>query len=83
MRRAGIQPADYMLDKIPVLPPIYRPVSTHNGLTMVADSNYLYAQLLDARDDMREAKNLPQEYQQQARENVYKKWKELTGMYDP
>ena len=58
-------------------------VSAHNGLTMVADSNYLYAQLLDARDDVREAKTLPPEYQQQARETLYKDWKELTGLYEP
>ena len=83
MRRAGVTPDQYMLDKIPVLPPQFRPITTQNGLTMVADSNYLYAQLLDARDDMREAKNLPAEYQQQARETLYKDWKELVGLYDP
>lgn len=83
MRRQGVNPAEYMLDRIPVLPPIYRPISTHNGLTMVADSNYLYAQLLDARDDERESKNLPKEFQQTARENLYNKWKELTGLYAP
>lgn len=83
MRRQGVNPAEYMLDRIPVLPPIYRPISTHNGLTMVADSNYLYAQLLDARDDERESKNLPKELQQTARENLYNKWKELTGLYAP
>lgn len=83
MRRLGVSPDKYMLDKIPVLPPKYRPISTHNGLTMVADSNYLYAQLLDARDDVREARDLPPEYQQQARETLYKDWKELTGLYEP
>ena len=83
MRRAGVNPADYMLDRVPVIPPIYRPITSHNGLTMVADSNYLYAQLLDARDDAREAKGLPQEFQDQARENIYTKWKELTGLYAP
>lgn len=83
MRRAGVNPADYMLDKIPVIPPIYRPITSYNGLTMVADSNYLYAQLMDARDDAREAKDLPQEYQEQAQENIYTKWKELTGLYAP
>ena len=83
MRRAGVSPADYMLDKIPVIPPIYRPITSHNGLTMVADSNYLYAQLMDARDDAREAQNLPDEFKQQARENIYTKWKELTGLYAP
>ena len=83
MRRLGVTPDKYMLAKIPVLPPQFRPISTHNGLTMVADSNYLYAQLLDARDDVREAKDLPPEYQQQARETLYKNWKELTGLYEP
>lgn len=83
MKANEVPPEQYMLDRIPVLPPIYRPVSTHNGLTMVADSNYLYAQMMDARDDVREAKNLPAEYQQQARENLYRSWKELTGMYEP
>ena len=83
MRRAGVKPSEYMLDKIPVIPPIYRPITAYNGLTMVADSNYLYAQLLDARDDAREAKDLPKEYQEQAEENIYTKWKELAGLYDP
>lgn len=83
MRRSGVKPSDYMLDKIPVIPPVYRPISSYNGLTMVADSNYLYAQLMDARDDAREAKDLPKEYQEQAEENIYTKWKELTGLYAP
>ena len=83
MRRAGENPAEYMLDRIPVLPPEYRPVTSFNGTTMVADSNYLYAQMLDARNDMRDAKDLPDEYQAAARANIYKKWKELTGLYDP
>ena len=83
MQANGSSPADYMLDRIPVLPPNFRPISTQGGLTMVADSNYLYAQLLDARDDAREAKALPQQYQDQARANIYRKWKQLVGLYDP
>lgn len=42
---------------------------------MVADSNYLYAQLIDARDDMRAAQNLPDEYKDKARSMIYTKWK--------
>lgn len=83
MEANGVQPADYMLNKIPVLPPKYRPITSHGGLTMVADSNYLYAQLLDARDDAREARDLPQELQQEAQSNLYTKWKQLVGLYDP
>ena len=83
MKRNGTHPADFMLDRIPVLPPIYRPISSHSGLTMVSDSNYLYAQMMDSRDDFREAKALPEEYQTQARENLYNSWKELVGLHEP
>lgn len=83
MRRQGLNPAEYMLDRIPVIPPTFRPVTSHKGLTMVADANYLYAQLLDARDDLRDAKDLPQEYQDKARQSIYRSWQELNGMYDP
>lgn len=72
-----------MLDRIPVLPPKFRPITSHGDLTMVADSNYLYSQLLNARDDLREAEGLPEEYKEQGLSNLYSKWKELVGLYDP
>ena len=83
MSRAGLPANQYMLDKIPVLPPAYRPITSHGGLTMVADANYLYAQIMDARDDFRDSANLPKEYRNDARRELYKAWQELTGMYDP
>ena len=85
MRDNGVRPQQYMLDRIPVLPPKFRPISQHSDLTMVADSNYLYAQLLNARDDLREARTagLPDQYLKDAQANIYRRWKELTGLYDP
>jgi intein/homing endonuclease len=83
MRKLGKSPDKYMLTKLPVLPAEYRPITSYNGMNMVADSNYLYAQLLDARDDLRAAKDLPPEYQAEARGSLYRKWKELVGLYEP
>lgn len=83
MRRQGVPPDQYMLTRLPVLPPVYRPISSHAGVTMVADANYLYAQMLDARDDLRAAASLPPEYRADARRNLWRSWQELTGMYDP
>ena len=83
MRRQGVPPDQYMLTRLPVLPPVYRPISSHAGVTMVADANYLYAQMLDARDDLRAAASLPAEYRADARRNLWRSWQELTGMYDP
>ena len=68
-----------------MLPPKFRPITSHGDLTMVADSNYLYAQLLNARDDLREAANsgLPEEYLTEGKATLYSKWKELVGLHDP
>lgn len=82
MRQAEVSPDKYILSRIPVLPPAYRPITSYNGLNMVADSNYLYAQMLDSRNDLRDARDLPEEFQQEARENLYNSWQELTGMHD-
>lgn len=83
MNRAGVNPEEYMLTRIPVVPPKFRPITSHGGLTMVSDANYLYKQMIDARDDLRQAKDLPDEYADEARSNIYRSWKELTGLYEP
>lgn len=83
MDKQGTKPSDFMLTRIPVLPAKYRPVMSSNGLTMVSDSNYLYKQMIEARDDLRAVKDLPPEVQGEARAGLYRSWKELTGMIDP
>lgn len=83
MEKQGTKPSDFMLTRIPVLPAKYRPVMSSNGLTMVSDSNYLYKQMLEARDDLRAVKDLPPEVQGEARAGLYRSWKELTGMIEP
>jgi DNA-directed RNA polymerase subunit beta len=52
-----IHPSDWVMSKVPVLPPLFRPVSvmTNNGLPMVGDANYLYKELIDTNNEMKEA----------------------------
>ena len=83
MTRNGVPAEQYMLTRIPVLPPKFRPIMQSGDTTMVADSNYLYKQMVDMRNDLRDAKALPEEYQQEARANLYRAWKELAGLYEP
>ena len=83
MDKQGTHPSDFMLTRIPVLPAKYRPVMSSGDLTMVSDSNYLYKQMLEARNDLRDVRNLPDEVQGEARKGIYRAWKELTGMIDP
>ena len=40
-----------MVDRVPVLPPIFRPISKlQTGTPLVADANYLYRDLLDSAE---------------------------------
>lgn len=54
--RLGIHPGDWMLDRVPVMPPKFRPVTTMGAkkLPLVADANYLYKELLDSNDMLRQ-----------------------------
>lgn len=48
---AGIHPREWLLTKVPVLPPKFRPVDViaDTGRPLVADANYLYRDLLHAK----------------------------------
>jgi hypothetical protein len=83
-QKAGLHPRDWMLDKAPVLPPMFRPVSTMAGskLPMVADANYLYKELIDARDNLRDMKTKVNDVSEE-RLAAYQTLKAVTGLGDP
>ena len=85
MKKHGAHPADFMLTAVPVLPPRFRRVTQAGGMNMVADANYLYRALMDARNDAREAKaaGLPDDMVGMGRLGVYNAFKAVTGLGDP
>ena len=50
MRRNEVKPADLMITKVPVLPPLYRPFSVVGETFTPGDSNELYKDLITYRD---------------------------------
>jgi DNA-directed RNA polymerase subunit beta len=80
----GMHPKDWMLTKMPVIPPLFRPVSTMGAkkLPLVADANYLYKELLDANGALKDAAQHVTEYGDE-RLNVYDAMKGVTGLGDP
>ena len=54
--RTGVHPKDWVMNKVPVLPPRFRPVTTMGAkkLPLVADANYLYKELFDANDVLKQ-----------------------------
>ncbi len=79
----GVHPKDWVLTKVPVLPPSFRPVSQmQTGTQLVADANYLYKELFDANENLKnlsgKVENLSDE-----RRTLYAAFKGVTGLGDP
>lgn len=55
LKNLEIDPAQLMVTKIPVIPPKYRPIVQARGMDMVNDLNYLYHDLLEARENYNQA----------------------------
>lgn len=79
-----IHPGDWMLTKAPVLPPKFRPISVMSGnnMPLVPDANYLYKELIEANDNLRE---MSQEVDDTGAERlaVYNSLKAVVGLGDP
>jgi len=83
MEKHKIHPKDFMMTRVPVLPPKYRPITRANDMTMVADPNYLYKTMLESIEDFKDAKDLSPELQAEARAQIWHNYKTLTGLTDP
>ena len=80
----GVHPKDWMINKVAVLPPLFRPVSTMGSkkLPLVDDANYLYKELLDANGVLRETSGAFESYGDE-RLGLYDAVKAVSGLGDP
>jgi len=83
-QQLGIHPRDWMLSAVPVLPPRFRPISVMEGTgtPLVADLNYLYRELIDANDNLRDMTKRVADVGDE-RLAVYKAFQAVTGLTDP
>lgn len=83
-KELNIHPSEWMLSKVPVLPPLFRPVSimSNNGLPMVGDANYLYKELIDTNNELKEASKSFSDLGEH-RLSLYDSFKAVTGLGDP
>jgi len=78
-----VKPSDFMMTRVPVLPPRFRPISAQGGMTMVADPNYLYKSLVESISDYNETEGLPADMRNDARRDLWDSYKALIGVSDP
>ena len=85
-QRLKIHPKQWVLNKAPVLPPAFRPVSTMGPkkLPLVADPNYLYKELFDANKSLVDITDkLGGNNAGDERLQVYNAFRAVTGLGDP
>lgn len=82
--KTGVHPKDWMITKIPVLPPAYRPVSLlqGSGTPMVADVNHLYQALWESNDALKSLKDVVSDVSEE-RLNLYNDVSAVVGLTEP
>lgn len=54
--RTGVHPSQWMITKVPVLPPAFRPISHVDGMELTSDANLLYKDLFEANKHLKDLK---------------------------
>lgn len=83
-QKLGVHPKEWMLSKVPVIPPAFRPVSVmqNTGGQLVNDANYLYKELFDANQVLKDTSGQLADTGAE-RLNVYHAFRAVTGLGDP
>lgn len=83
-KEMGIRPEDWMISKVPVLPPMFRPVAKMGDVALVPDMNELYKELVEMKDNYEMlSKELPASALADERLAVYGAVKAAYGLGDP
>jgi hypothetical protein len=83
IKEKGIHPRDLMITKIPVLPAQYRPVQVAGDLTLSANVNHLYKDLILNNEKLPDIEFAPQEIGDRAKAAQYHAVKAVYGLGDP
>ena len=82
LKKSGIKPEDLVMTKVPVLPPKFRPVTKMEGTQLVSDANYLYKDLLEANENVRQFRDQFGDAGD-SRKDLYGAFKAAVGMGNP
>jgi len=84
MQKNKLDPADFVVSKVPVLPTSMRPITWHRSMPLVADSNFLYRDLIKLNEDLSKMTGVVGDKQLgNERLKVYNAFKAISGLGDP
>jgi DNA-directed RNA polymerase beta subunit len=83
-KKQGIHPSSWMITKVPILPPTFRPMSRMGDVTLQADLNELYRDLIETNSSLKELrKELPESALADERMTLYSALSAAYGLGDP
>lgn len=86
LKSSGVKPEELVINKVPILPPVYRPVSMleGKGAAIISDPNILYRDMMQANSIYKDLKeDLPEDVLGEDRVSLYKNLKAVSGLGDP
>lgn len=84
LKLAGLQPKDYLMSLMPVLPPMFRPVyMAKRGDLRTSDLTALYQDIGRINNELRESEGLPESVTSKLRKDLYDAVKAFQGLGDP
>lgn len=83
-KKQGVTPKDWMITKVPVIPPMFRPVAKIGDTALISDINELYRDVIESSDAFRDLqKDVGDAGTTEERLNVYKAVKAAYGLGEP
>jgi len=84
IKKQGLHPSVWMLNKIPVIPPVFRPISQLGDVTIQSDINELYRDIIETNKNIGELrKDLPESGLLEEKSRLYDSVKAAFGLGDP
>jgi DNA-directed RNA polymerase subunit beta' len=83
LKKNGLHPKDLMLTKVPIIPSQYRPTVSSGGMTMTADVNNLYRELIMNNNSLKDMAGVPEDVQTKLKASQYAGVKAVYGLGDP
>ena len=85
MKARDINPVEFLWDRIPVIPPVFRPITDSGKVRLISDANFLYKELFDLNENIGNLrKQLGKDYNDgKDRLDIYNAAKAVVGLGDP
>jgi DNA-directed RNA polymerase beta' subunit len=83
-KKQGLEPGDWVINKVPVLPPVFRPISVIGDIVRASDLNGLYRDVIETNNGIKDLRGeLTEDALADEKEQLYKSIVAAFGLGEP